>query len=164
MKRDFVCIHDSSHCTDNSGDSKLGLVESNQNTVNASYDLKLHYLSVDSIDFNLYCIKGRKTWYVFIIARNVSILLTIVVIKNLVEWIKSENGACFLPLQVSSTQSQWTRLRALFHLMERDLVCSHYHHKCVKFTDNSGDNKLGLVEKVRTRCMLPTTSSVINSM
>ena len=48
--------------------------------------------------------------------------------------------------------------------MKRDLVCFHYHQKCKYITDNSGDNKLGFVEKVRTRCMLPTISSVINSM
>ena len=92
------------------------------------------------------------------------ILLTIVVTINLVEWIKSEHGACFLLLQVSSTQSQWTRLRALFHLMERDLVCFHYHRKCQYITDNCGDIKRSRVEQDRTRCILPTTSSVINSM
>ena len=77
---------------------------------------------------------------------------------------KVRTRACFLLLQVSATQSQLTRLRALFYRKKRDFVCFPYHHKCQYFTDNSGDNKIGLVVKVRTRCMLPNTSSVINSM
>ena len=48
--------------------------------------------------------------------------------------------------------------------MKRDLECFHYHQKFKYITDNSGDNKLGLVEKVKTRCMLPTASSVINTI
>ena len=48
--------------------------------------------------------------------------------------------------------------------MERDLVCFHYNQKYQYITDNSGNNKLGRVDKVRKRCMLPTTSSIINSM
>ena len=112
----------------------------------------------------LYSISCRETWYVFIITRNVSTLLIIVVIINLVLKNKSEHCACFLPLQVSSTQCKWTRFGTLFHLMKRDLVCFHYHQKYQDITDNSGDNKLGRVDKVRTRCILPTTSSVINSI
>ena len=50
MKNDLIYFHYHMNCldiSDNRGDNELGVVESSQNTLNASYSLKLHQPDVN---------------------------------------------------------------------------------------------------------------------
>ena len=149
MKRDLVCVHNHHKCqnfSDNRGDNKRSRVEQDRTPcILPTTSSVINSMSMNKI-WNFLASNETRLCMHSLSSEISRILLTIVVIINLVEWIKSEHGAYFLPLQVSSTQSQWTRLRALFHLMERDLLCFHYHRKCQYITDNCGDNEIVLVE------------------
>ena len=58
MKNDFVYFHYHLNCqdiNDNRGRNEFGLVESSQNTVNASYLFEFHQLDVNERDLELSC-------------------------------------------------------------------------------------------------------------
>ena len=57
MKNDFVYFYYHMNCldiSDNRGDNDNGLVESIQNTVNASYLFKFHQIDVNELDLKLF--------------------------------------------------------------------------------------------------------------